>query len=84
MENYKYKIFYFRFDDSVNIRWGVEIAIGSPIVTVSVLVPSEAGYNTLTGIPLDSPVRVSMWMSENDGSKTRINPQCVHWSTARG
>ncbi|XP_016844332.1 protocadherin-like wing polarity protein stan isoform X2 [Nasonia vitripennis] len=73
-----------RFDDSVTIRWGVEVAVGSPIVTVSVLVPSETGYNTLTGIPLKSPVRIQLWLSEDDGYKTRINPQCVHWSTARG
>ena len=68
----------------MTIRWGVEVAIGSPIITVSVLVPSETGYNSLTGIPLKSPVRVQMWLSQNDGSKTRINPQCVHWSTTRG
>ncbi|XP_023246804.1 protocadherin-like wing polarity protein stan [Copidosoma floridanum] len=73
-----------RFDESVTVRWGIEVAIGSPIITVSVLVPSENGYETLTGVPLESPVRIQIWLSENDGSKTRINPQCVHWSTARG
>ncbi|KAL7299168.1 hypothetical protein TKK_0007766 [Trichogramma kaykai] len=73
-----------RFDESVTIRWGVEVGIASPIVTVSVLVPSETGYETMTGIPLKSPVRVQLWLSEDDGFKTRINPQCVHWSTARG
>ncbi|XP_024946918.1 protocadherin-like wing polarity protein stan isoform X2 [Cephus cinctus] len=73
-----------RYDDSVAMRWGVEIAVGSPVVTVSVLVPSENGYESLTGIPLQSPVQIRLWLSENDSFKTRTNPQCVHWSTARG
>lgn len=38
-----------RFDDSVTVRWGVEVAVGSPVVTVSVLVPSENGSRVLTG-----------------------------------
>ncbi|XP_051163355.1 protocadherin-like wing polarity protein stan isoform X2 [Leptopilina boulardi] len=73
-----------RFDDSVTVRWGVEVAVGSPIITVSVLIPSENGYKSLSGVPLQSPVQVRLWLSEDDGSKTRTNPQCVHWSTARG
>lgn len=73
-----------RFDDSVAMRWGVEVAVGSPVMTVSVLVPSENGLESLTGIPLQSPVQIRLWLSENDASKTRTNPQCVHWSTARG
>lgn len=73
-----------RFDDSVAVRWGVEVAVGSPVITVSVLVPSDNGYESLTGVPLQSPVQISLWLSENDEVKTRTNPQCVHWSTARG
>ncbi|XP_015521680.1 protocadherin-like wing polarity protein stan isoform X1 [Neodiprion lecontei] len=73
-----------RFDDSVAMRWGVEIAVGSPVVTVSILVPSANGHESLTGIPLQSPVQIRLWLSEDDGFKTRTNPQCVHWSTARG
>ncbi|XP_043461123.1 protocadherin-like wing polarity protein stan isoform X2 [Leptopilina heterotoma] len=73
-----------RFDDSVTVRWGVEVAVGSPIITVSVLIPSESGYKSLSGVPLQSPVQVRLWLSEDDGSKRRTNPQCVHWSTARG
>lgn len=73
-----------RFDDSVSVRWGVEVAVGSPVITVSVLVPSNDGYMSLTGIPLQSPVQISLWLSEKDDIKTRTNPQCVHWSTARG
>lgn len=54
-------------------------------MTVSVLVPSDNGcYESLTGIPLQSPVQVRLWLNENDDFKTRTNPQCVHWSTARG
>ncbi|XP_018058154.1 PREDICTED: protocadherin-like wing polarity protein stan [Atta colombica] len=73
-----------RFDDSVSVRWGVEVAVGSPVMTVSVLVPSDDGYESLTGIPLQSPIQVRLWLHENDDFKTRTNPQCVHWSTARG
>ncbi|XP_033222286.1 protocadherin-like wing polarity protein stan isoform X3 [Belonocnema kinseyi] len=73
-----------RFDDSVTVRWGVEVAVGSPVVTVSVLIPSEDGYKFLSGVPLQYPVQVRLWLSEDDGTKTRTNPQCVHWSTARG
>lgn len=75
---------FYRFDDSVSVRWGVEVAVGSPVITVSVLVPSNDGYMSLTGIPLQSPVQISLWLSEKDDIKTRTNPQCVHWSTARG
>lgn len=53
-------------------------------MTVSVLVPSDDGYESLTGIPLQSPVQISLWLSEKDEFKTRTNPQCVHWSTIRG
>ncbi|KAG7212572.1 hypothetical protein KM043_012871 [Ampulex compressa] len=73
-----------RFDDSVAVRWGVEVAVGSPVITVSVLVPADNGYESLTGVPLQSPVQVRLWLSEHEDFKTRTNPQCVHWSTARG
>lgn len=73
-----------RFDDSVAVRWGVEVSVGSPVMTVSVLVPSKNGYESMTGIPLQSPVQVRLWLSENEDFKTRTNPQCVHWNTAKG
>ncbi|XP_063987386.1 protocadherin-like wing polarity protein stan [Diachasmimorpha longicaudata] len=73
-----------RFDDSVTVRWGVEVAVGSPVVTVSVLVPSENGSKALSGSSLRSPVQIQLWIIEDDGMKLRANPQCVHWSTARG
>ncbi|XP_012288367.1 protocadherin-like wing polarity protein stan [Orussus abietinus] len=73
-----------RFDDSVAGRWGVEVAVGSPVLTVSVLVPTESGYESITGIPLQSPVQIRLWLNAEDRLKTRTNPQCVHWSTARG
>lgn len=66
------------------VRWGVEVAVGSPVMTVSVLVPSDNGYESLTGIPLQNPIQVRLWLNEKDDFKTRTNPQCVHWSTARG
>ncbi|XP_034944720.1 protocadherin-like wing polarity protein stan isoform X2 [Chelonus insularis] len=71
-----------RFDDSVNVRWGVEVAVGSPVVTISVLIPSDNGSKSLSST-LQSPVQIQLWISEDDGAKIRTNPQCVHWSTAR-
>lgn len=71
-----------RFDDSVTVRWGVEVAVGSPVVTVSVLVPTDNGSKALTGT-LQSPVQIQLWIIEDDGAKIRANPQCVHWSAAR-
>lgn len=68
----------------MNVRWGVEVAVSSPVITVSLLVPTANGHESLTDTPLQTPVRISLWLSEDDGFKTRINPQCVHWSTARG
>ncbi|XP_066601005.1 protocadherin-like wing polarity protein stan [Prorops nasuta] len=73
-----------RFDDSVSVRWGVEVAVGSPVMTVSVLAPTEKGYESLTEVPLQSPIQVRLWLSETNDLKTRTNPQCVHWSTIRG
>ncbi|KAF7994935.1 hypothetical protein HCN44_004407 [Aphidius gifuensis] len=77
-----------KFDDSITVRWGVEVAVGSPIVTVSVLVPSENGTtNVLTTNSVDkikSPVQIQLWIIEDDGTKIRANPQCVHWSMIRG
>ncbi|XP_043283002.1 protocadherin-like wing polarity protein stan isoform X2 [Venturia canescens] len=75
------------FDDSVNLRWGVEVAVGSPVVTISILVPTENGTRSLmTGNTLQSspPVQIQLWIIEDDGVKRRANPQCVHWSTVRG
>ena len=73
-----------RFDDSVTVRWGVEVAVGSPVITIAVLIPSENGFKFLSGIPLQFPVQARLWLSEDDGRKIRTNPQCVHWSTVRG
>jgi cadherin EGF LAG seven-pass G-type receptor 1 len=81
---FNHVMFHRRFDDSVSVRWGVEVAVGSPVITVSVLVPSDNGYESLTGIPLQSPIQVRLWLSETDDFKTRTNPQCVHWSITRG
>ncbi|XP_044577360.1 protocadherin-like wing polarity protein stan isoform X2 [Cotesia glomerata] len=71
-----------KFDDSVNVRWGVEVAVGSPVITISILIPSDNGTKLLSNNP-QSPVQIQLWISEDDGTKIRINPQCVHWSTAR-
>lgn len=138
------------YDDSVVRRWGVDVTIGSPLISVSVLVPElvesqrpkpleppklvfetlqgdEADkmrllkktltepevrisendaqyyrveghrmkrdqsstkkllYKSLVGEPLTLPVRLQIWMDSNlTIFNERSNPQCVHWSTARG
>lgn len=135
------------YDASVARRWGVDITIGSPLISVSILVPEyvdavekpvypgpvffdDAGadvpekvmkkmltqpevkihendakylraeserprrgrsvskklfFKSLAGKILSLPVRLQVWL---DSNKTvfneRSNPQCVHWSMARG
>ncbi|XP_045488378.1 protocadherin-like wing polarity protein stan isoform X3 [Pieris rapae] len=42
-------------------------------------------YKSLNGIRLKKPIRLQLWLDisrETFGSRT--NPQCVHWSTAKG
>lgn len=77
-----------RYDDSVALRWGVQVAIASPVITVSVLVPrstQNSSHESITGMPLQSPVQVRLWIDDSrEDRKTRTNPQCVHWSTIRG
>lgn len=128
------------YDASVVRRWGVDITIGSPLISVSILVPeyvdaiekptyhkpiffdetdgempdkthkkmltqpevklheNEAQYSrigrsvskklffkSLAGKILSLPVRLQIWLdSNNTVFNERSNPQCVHWSTARG
>ncbi|KAG5887440.1 hypothetical protein JTB14_003292 [Gonioctena quinquepunctata] len=132
------------YDDSVVRRWGVDITVGSPLISVSVLVPEyvdihpattehniifkdvklpnskldnkdiwnkksyndpdlqendaqyirvkrdkksskKLSYKSLSGIRLPKPVRLQMWLNSNyTVFNERSNPQCVHWSTARG
>lgn len=130
------------YDASVVRRWGVDITIGSPLISISILVPeyvdaiekplyikppvvfdetnlemsqqkiskrifvesevrlheNEAQYSrrlrsvprrlyfkSLAGKVLSLPVRLQIWLdSNNTVFNERSNPQCVHWSTARG
>lgn len=126
------------YDASVVRRWGVDITIGSPLISVSILVPeyvdaiekplyhkpivfdetnldtpqkvlkkmftetevklheNEASrksrsvsrklfFKSLAGKILSLPVRLQIWLdSNNTVFNERSNPQCVHWSTARG
>lgn len=126
------------YDASVVRRWGVDITIGSPLISVSILVPEYVDaienplyhrpvvfdetnldtpqqvlkkmfmetevqlhendaarksrsvskklfFKSLTGKILSLPVRLQIWLdSNNTVFNERSNPQCVHWSTARG
>ncbi|XP_017787025.1 PREDICTED: protocadherin-like wing polarity protein stan isoform X1 [Nicrophorus vespilloides] len=135
------------YDDSVVRRWGVDIAIGSPLISLSILIPeyveavnktiterkitfedikepeysfrdfekksfsegairgheNEAQYyrlerakrdesetrkvlfRSLSGVMLHLPVRLQIWLDDEKMIfNERSNPQCVHWSTARG
>lgn len=134
-----------KYDESVMRRWGVDITIGSPLISVSILVPEyiEASktternilfedtplnedmdkwnkkvftepevkmheneaqylrkesrmrrensqtkrlfYKSLAGVSLNVPVKLQIWLDSNYTLfNERSNPQCVHWSTARG
>lgn len=136
------------YDDSVVRRWGIDIVVGSPLISISVLVPeyvepvkkhdnpkvifedykpkndenfkqfkktlaetdikiyeNEAQYyrleshrmkrdqsstkkllyKSLSGVQLSLPIRLQIWLNSNSTIfNERSNPQCVHWSTARG
>ncbi|XP_050305133.1 protocadherin-like wing polarity protein stan isoform X2 [Anthonomus grandis grandis] len=134
-----------RYDESVLRRWGVDITIGSPLMSIGVLVPEYVDaiepsnehdlshiklpeiimpddkwtkkifvepevkihendpqylrsrtrrdrnlrkkllYKSLSGIPLKQSIRLQLWLNSSDTVfNERSNPQCVHWSTARG
>ncbi|XP_044754021.1 protocadherin-like wing polarity protein stan isoform X2 [Coccinella septempunctata] len=137
------------YDASVVSRWGVDITLGSPLISVHILVPEyveavkplpldilkfqdfkqpdvvqderewfkkmpEDGtmkihkndpqflvynirkrrddmstkrllYKSLSGTQLKQPIRLQIWLnSSHTIFNERSNPQCVHWSTARG
>ncbi|XP_066994105.2 protocadherin-like wing polarity protein stan [Anabrus simplex] len=81
-----------RYDETVSRRWGVEIRVGSPVISLAILVPSdevgvdEQKYRLLTNSgPLPVPVMLRMWLnSDVEPLSMRSNPQCVHWSTLKG
>ncbi|KAL1494818.1 hypothetical protein ABEB36_010350 [Hypothenemus hampei] len=133
-----------RYDESVLRRWGVDITLGSPLISIGVLVPEYVEpvasnehhqpdvklpdimlpedkwtkkifvepevkihendakylrtrnrrdrdvkkrlfYKSLSGIPLKTSVRLQIWLNSTETVfNERSNPQCVHWSTARG
>lgn len=144
-------IFAKNYDASVVSRWGVDITLGSPIISVHILVPEyveavkplpldilkyqqnykdpdlpqnkednwykrmpdDSGmkihkndpqfliynnrkkrddmstkrllYKSLSGTQLRQPIRLQIWLNSSDTIfNERSNPQCVHWSTARG
>ncbi|XP_049823743.1 protocadherin-like wing polarity protein stan isoform X2 [Aethina tumida] len=134
------------YHESIMRRWGVDVVIGSPLISVSILVPeyveavakptppvifediklpdaeiqkwnkkvyvepdvkvheneaylrSEVGrkkrdrsltkkllYRSLAGVSLAMPIRLQIWLDSNyTVFNERSNPQCVHWTTARG
>lgn len=109
------------YHESVKRRWGVDITIGSPLISVSVLIPeyiNNISNNSVRGLRKRSPqykftrtkpsiddaksgrklfykslsdtslsflVRLQVWLNPNTTTlNERSNPQCVHWSTARG
>ncbi|CAB3374160.1 Hypothetical predicted protein [Cloeon dipterum] len=68
-----------RFDPSVSQRWGVELKVGAPVITVAALAP---GGNKLKG-HLSSPVRFRFWLQAKPLTP-RLNPQCVSWQKHSG
>lgn len=77
-----------RYDETVLTRWGVDIMVGSPVITVTAtraskgLIENESRILADT-VPLPSPIRLRIWL-DKAAQTPRINPQCVHWSTRRG
>ncbi|KAL3270161.1 hypothetical protein HHI36_009218 [Cryptolaemus montrouzieri] len=144
-------IFPTNYDASVVSRWGVDITIGSPMISVHILVPEYVEavkqplpmdilkfrdfkesepvqdernqwykkfpddgpvklhkndpqylifknrkrrhdlsskrllYKSLSGMQLNLPLKIQIWLNSSATIfNERSNPQCVHWSTARG
>ncbi|KAL1116918.1 hypothetical protein AAG570_005387, partial [Ranatra chinensis] len=73
------EVFPQRFDHSVNTRWGVQLIIGSTIV--SVVAVNRDG--TILSSGLKSPVRLQLWLRHEIRSP-RTNPQCVRLTQIRG
>ncbi|KAK6640052.1 hypothetical protein RUM43_008329 [Polyplax serrata] len=84
------------YDETVTKRWGIRLKVGSAVLSFSAMVPvfqeqtydevadgTDFVYKQLSEVRLVSPIRVMLWL---DGEKQPIksNPQCVHWTTARG
>lgn len=68
-----------RYDDTVLRRWGVDLRVGSPVVSLAAYVPGDKSYKPLGG-PLHAPVRVRLWLDPQLQSLgPRANPQCVYW-----
>lgn len=84
-----------RYDETVTKRWGIQLKVGSGVLSFSVLVPvtpeqqyedddnDVVVYKPLSEVHLSSPIRIRMWL-DNDKQPIKSNPQCVHWTTARG
>ncbi|KAG8227385.1 hypothetical protein J437_LFUL000393, partial [Ladona fulva] len=98
-----------RFDPTVSRRWGVDLRVASPVISVAILAPPTAKSKDLSKSDdkivasslqagqssedsglllrerrrLNHPVRFRIWLPEIPMSP-RSNPQCVHWSKARG
>nr|XP_018907159.1 PREDICTED: protocadherin-like wing polarity protein stan isoform X2 [Bemisia tabaci] len=71
-----------RYDETVVKRWGVDLLIGSPVVSVVVIAndPDTDEIVTLNNkVPLTAPVRLRLWLNEPMVS-SRSNPQCVRWT----
>nr|CAD7592898.1 unnamed protein product [Timema genevievae] len=86
-----------RYDETVKRRWGVDLRVGSPLVSLAILVTDEEDtqqvkvdsshhYKLLTDSgSLPSPVILRLWLDpESQPLSPRLNPQCVHWSMDRG
>lgn len=67
-----------RYDTTISQRWGVQLQVGSPLLTVAAL----AGGKKLKG-HLPTPVRFRMWLHARPLSP-RMNPQCVSWQSQAG
>ncbi|XP_052128982.1 protocadherin-like wing polarity protein stan isoform X1 [Frankliniella occidentalis] len=79
-----------RYDETVLRRWGVDLRVGSPVVSLAAYVPGsdkdkdpvdkeKAAYRPLGG-HLNAPVRVRLWLDPQlQVLGPRANPQCVYW-----
>ncbi|KAK7789529.1 hypothetical protein R5R35_000833 [Gryllus longicercus] len=84
-----------RYDETVQRRWGIELHVGSPVISLAIYVPKQSDplnaaapqtYELLADEgTLPVPILLRLWLDTSiQALSPRSNPQCVYWSHARG
>ena len=66
------------YHESVVHRWGSELIVGSPVLSVNLLLSNSGSNNISKSILLPEPILLQIWLNSKYVSE-RSNPQCVYW-----